>query len=150
MTFEEKVTWVAAVVIAAVSAVYFWVVFSQLGEVPITEIAYQPALIVSVVASIVLTIVASIVVASAAAISAEITGSGSADDIGRTDERDATIGRRGELVGYYVSSVGVVIALGLTMIEYDYFWIANALYATFVLASLVSSAVKLVAYRRGF
>ena len=150
MTFEEKVTWVAAVVIAAVSAVYFWVVFSQLGEVPVTEIAYQPALIVSVVASIVLTIVASIVVASAAAISAEITGSGSADDIGRTDERDATIGRRGELVGYYVSSVGVVIALGLTMIEYDYFWIANALYATFVLASLVSSSVKLVAYRRGF
>jgi len=53
-------------------------------------------------------------------------------------------------VGYYVSSVGVVGAMALTMLEYEYFWIANALYVSFVLASLVSATVKLVAYRRGF
>ena len=73
-----------------------------------------------------------------------------ADDINRTDERDKTINRRGELIGYYVSSAGVVVVMGLTMLEYEYFWIANALYASFVLGSLVSSAVKLAAYRRGF
>ncbi len=73
-----------------------------------------------------------------------------ADDIGRTDERDADIGRRGALVGYYVSSVGAVVVLGLTMLEYDYFWIANALYGAFLLGSIVSSVVALVAYRRGF
>ena len=158
MTFEEKVTWVAVVVTATVSAVYFWVVLSQLGEVPAAEIAYQPPLVIAVVASVVLIIVGAIATAIAtavgAAITAEITGEGSVDDIGddigRTDERDASIGRRGALVGYYVSSVGVVVALGLTMLEYDYFWIANALYAAFVLGSLVSSSVKLVAYRRGF
>ena len=59
-------------------------------------------------------------------------------------------GRRGELVGYYVSSVGVVAAMALTMLEYPYFWIANALYLGFVIAALVSAAVKLVAYRRGY
>ncbi len=150
MTFEEQVTWVAVVVMAAVSAVYSWVVFSQLGEVPVAEIAYQPPLVIAVIASIVLIIVGAIVTAIGTAISAEITGNGSVDDIGRTDERDINIGRRAELVGYYVSSAGVFVALGLTMLEYDYFWIANALYLSFVIASLVSSLVKLVAYRRGF
>jgi hypothetical protein len=61
------------------------------------------------------------------------------------DHRD-----RGELVGYYASSVGVLLALGLTMLKYDYFWIANVLYLSFVIAGAVSAAVKLVAYRRGF
>jgi len=154
MTFEEKTTWVAALVMAGVSAVYFWVVFGQLGEVPAAEIAYQPPLVIAVVATIVLTIIGSIVTAIAAAvgaaISSEITGVGSADDIGRTDERDKSINRRGELVGYYVSSVGVVVVLGLTMLEYDYFWIANVLYGSMLLGSLVGSAVKIAAYRRGF
>jgi hypothetical protein len=139
MTFEEKVTWVTVLVMAGVSAIYFWVVFSQLGPVPVTEIAYQPPLVIAGVATVVLIIVGAIVTAIGtaigAAISAEITGEGTVDDIGRdigrTDERDASIGRRGELVGYYVSSVGVFIALGLTMLEYDYFWIANVLYASF-------------------
>jgi hypothetical protein len=150
MPFEEKMTWVAAVVTAVVSALYFWVVLSQLGEVPVTDIAYQPPLVIAVVASIVLTIIGAIVMAIGTAISAEITGNGSVDDISRTDERDVNINRRGELVGYYVSSAGVVVVLGLTMLEYEYFWIANALYASFVLGSLVSSSVKLAAYRRGF
>jgi hypothetical protein len=150
MPFEEKMTWVAAVVTALVSAVYFWVVFSQLGEVPVAEIAYQPPLVIAVVASVVLTIVGAIVMAIGTAISAEVTGVGSVDDINRTDERDTTINRRGELIGYYVSSAGVVVVMGLTMLEYDYFWIANVLYASFVLGSLVSSSVKLAAYRRGF
>lgn len=154
MTFEEKTTWVAALVMAGVSAVYYWIVFSQLGEVPVADIAYQPPLVIAVVATIVLTIIGSIITAIGsavgAAISAEVTGVGSVDDIGRTDERDKSINRRGELVGYYVSSVGVVVVLGLTMLEYDYFWIANVLYGSMLLGTLVGSAVKLAAYRRGF
>jgi len=122
--------------------------------VPVADIAYQTPLVIAVIATIVLTIIGSIATAIGtaigAAISAEITGSGSVDDIGRTDERDKIINRRGELVGYYVSSVGVVIVLGLTMLEYDYFWIANVLYASFLLGTLVASAVKIAAYRRGF
>lgn len=156
MTFEEKTTWVAAVVMAGVSAVYFWIVLGQLGEVPVADIAYQQPLVITVVATVVLTIIGSIITAIGSAIgvaiSTEITGEGvgSVDDIGRTDERDKSINRRGELVGYYVSSVGVVIVLGLTMLEYDYFWIANVLYASLLLGSLVGSAVKLAAYHRGF
>ena len=71
-------------------------------------------------------------------------------DVGRTDERDKDINRRGELVGYYVSSVGVVGVLALAMLRYDQFWIANALYLSFALGTLVASVAKIVTYRRGF
>ena len=37
----------------------------------------------------------------------------------------------------------------LTLAEFEYFWIANAMYLVFVLSALVGAAVKLIAYRRG-
>jgi hypothetical protein len=40
--------------------------------------------------------------------------------------------------------------MALTMVEADYFWIANALYLSFVAAALVSGVVKLVLYHRGY
>ncbi|MBU1078875.1 MAG: hypothetical protein KKB59_00160, partial [Spirochaetes bacterium] len=72
------------------------------------------------------------------------------DDIDRRDERDDHINRRGELVGYYVSSAGALGALALAMLRYDQFWIANALYLAFAVGGIVSSVAKLIAYRRGF
>jgi hypothetical protein len=150
MPFEEKFTWVSAVVSTGVAAVYFAIVLGQVRTVPVAEIAYQWPLLIAIGSLIVLTIVGAIVVAIGTAISAEITGSGSVDDIGRNDERDADINRRGELVGYYVSSAGALGVLALAMLRYDPFWIANALYLSFVVGALVSSAAKLVAYRRGF
>lgn len=150
MPFEEKVTWVNAVVSAIVPAAYFAVVLSQLGNVSASEIAYQRPMLTAIGVSIVLTILGSIAMGIGTGISAELAQRGSAGDIGRKDERDVYIGRRGELAGYYVSSVGVVGAMALTMLQYEYFWIANALYLSFAVAALVSATVKLVAYRRGF
>jgi len=46
--------------------------------------------------------------------------------------------------------VGAIGALAITMLGFDHFWIANALYLSFVASSLVSGVVKLAAYRRGF
>ena len=93
-------TWVSAVVSAIVAAVYFSVILGRLGDVPVTEIAYQRPLLIAIGAVIVLTIVGSIAMGIGTGISAEITGNGSAEDIGRKDERDVRIGRRGELVSY--------------------------------------------------
>lgn len=150
MPFEEKFTWVSAVVSTGVAAVYFAIVLGQVQTVPVAEIAYQRPLLVAIGALIVLTIVGAIVTAIGTAIFAKITGSGSVDDIGRNDERDADINRRGELIGYYVSSAGALGVLALAMLRYDPFWIANALYLSFVVGALVSSVAKLVTYRRGF
>ena len=150
MSFEEKTTWVSVVIGVLVPVLYFATVLTQLADTTAADIAYQKPLILAVIASIILTILGTIAMAIATAVGAEITGSGSVDDIDRKDERDVSIGRRGDVVGYYVASVGAVVALVLTMLESDYFWIANTLYLSFAIASLVAGIVKLGAYRRGF
>jgi hypothetical protein len=150
MSFDEKITWVEAFIFALVPAWYFTVVLGQLGTTPAAEIAYQKPMLIAIGISIVLTIVGAILTGIGSGITAEIMEPGSGADIGRSDERDKQISRRGELIGYYVSSVGVVAAMALTMLEYPYFWIANALYLGFVIAALVTAAVKIVAYRRGY
>jgi hypothetical protein len=150
MTFKEKMAWVNALVSVAVAVVYFTVVGRHVGDEPVSEISYQWPLIIAIIVSIASTIVGTIVVSIGTAIRAEITGEGSVKDIDRSDERDVGIDRRGELVGYYVASGGVLAALVLAMLRQDQFWIANALYLFMLVASIASSIAKIVLYRRGF
>ncbi len=149
MPFEEKMSWVSMVVTVVVAGLYFATVLGQLGEVPAADIAYQRSLLIAIGASIVLMIIGAIAMAIGTAVSAEVTGEGSVDDIDRKDERDVRISRRGDVVAFYATSAGALGALALAMLEYEYFWIANALYLTFVVAALVSDGVKIHAYRWG-
>ena len=149
MPFEEKVTWVSLVVFAVVPVAYFAIMRGRLGDVSAADISYQVPLLIAIGVSVVLTIVGSILAGIGSGISAELHGR-SADDIGRNDERDKQIGRHGDRIGFSVSSVGMVGVLALTMLEYEYFWIASALYLSFVVGTLVASAVKIVSYHRGF
>jgi hypothetical protein len=150
MPFEEKMTWVSGVVTMIVPVVYFAIMIGRLQSTPAADIRFQTPLIVAIVASVALTIIGSIVISIGTSITATMHGRKPEDEIDRKDERDKTISRHGDLVGYYVASAGMVGVLILTMLETDYFWIANALYLSFVVAMAVSSAVKLVAYHRGF
>ena len=150
MPFEEKITWVNALVTVVVPIAYFAIMLGRLGETSAADIAYQKPLLIAIGASIVMTIIGAILAGIGTGISAELRGRSASDDIDRKDERDRTISRRGDLIGYYVASVGMVGVMALTMLQYEYFWIANALYLSFVVATLVSSVVKLLAYHRGF
>jgi hypothetical protein len=149
MPFEEKVTWVSAVVMVIVPVGYFAIMLGRLGDTPAADIAYQWPLLIAIMASVVLTIVGSIVAGIGSGISAELRGKSASDDLG-TDERDKQISRHGDRIGFSVSSVGMVGVLALTMLEYEYFWIASALYLSFVVGTLVASVVKVVSYHRGF
>ena len=149
MPFEEKLTWVNLLVTALVAGVYFALMLGQVGDVPAAEIAYRTPMLVAVGVSVVLTIVGSILMGIGTGISMELSGR-SAADMDRKDERDKDIGRRGDVVGFYVASAGAIGVLALTMLEYEYFWIANALYLSLVVATLVSSVVKLAYYHRGY
>jgi len=150
MPFDEKFTWVSLVVSVVVPGVYFMVVLGQLGGSPVEQIAYQMPMLVAIGAMILVTIAGTILVGIGTGVAIELSGSGSTEDIGRTDERDREISRRGLLAGYVAASVGAIGALAITMLGFDHFWIANALYLSFVASSLVSGVVKLAAYRRGF
>jgi hypothetical protein len=150
MPFEEKLTWVNAVVTVVVPIAYFAIMLGRLGDVSAADISYQWPLLIAIGASVVLTIVGSILAGIGTGISAELRGRSASGDIDRKDERDRSIARHGDLVGYYVSSAGMVGVLALTMLEYEYFWIASALYLSFVVGSFVASAVKIASYHRGF
>ena len=70
-------------------------------------------------------------------------------DANKKDRRDKEIYRFGEYAGQSFVVAGGLAALGMSMAEWDYFWIANVIYLGFVLSGVVGSAAKIVAYRRG-
>jgi hypothetical protein len=150
MPFEEKMTWVSGAVAVVVPLIYSVIMIGRLQTTPAADIAFQAPLIVALVASVVLTVLGAIGAAVGSSVSATLRGRKPEDEVDRKDERDKSIGRHGDLVGSYVSSAGMVGVLVLTMLEAEYFWIANALYLSFAVAVVVSSAVKLVAYHRVF
>jgi hypothetical protein len=160
MTFEERRTWIEAVVTVLVPGWYFLSVLPETSRTPVAEIDYQWLLGVSVVV-LVATIIGGVIATNIAALVAnEVAGargdathletSAAAAALDRSDERDAAIGRIGAQAGGALLGLAVLVPLGLAMAEREHFWIANSLYAALVLSSLASAAVKLVAYRRGF
>jgi len=148
--FEEKMTCVSLVVAVVVPVAYILVMLGRLGDASAADVSYRWPLLVALGASVVLSIVGAIVAAIGTAISAEVRGKSASDEIERKDERDKQISRHGDLVGFYVSSVGMVGVLALTMLQYEYFWIASTLYLSFVAGTLVASVVKIASYHRGF
>jgi hypothetical protein len=139
MSFEEKVAWAYPIVLLLTAAVYAVHVFSQLPEVPVTEIAYVRPMITALVITIVAMTIAAILAAMSAPSEAD-----------KKDERDVNINRHGDAVGGNALGFATLLPLGLAMAEIDYFWIANSIYLACIVSGVVSSIVKIVAYRRGF
>jgi uncharacterized membrane protein len=139
MSFEEKSTWIYAAIALVVPGVYFATVIGQVQTTAVTEIAYQWPMLLTIGVAIALAIIAHIVVAIASPREAD-----------KSDERDTNINRFGEYIGSFVLYTGMLVALGLALAEFEQFWIANTIYSTFIAAALTTSAVKIVAYRRGF
>jgi len=142
MTFEEKSTWAVAVVTVLTYGLYFIKVLGDAASTPVGEIEYQGLLVAMIGVFIVLLIVSHIVIAAVAAI---VNGGLEGSDV-----RDRKINRFGEYIGGYVLGAGMFVVLVLAMTETEYFWIANAALAIMVLAELVTSAIKINLYRRGF
>ena len=109
---------------------------------PVADVSYLSAMLWAIGLGIALTVVGHIAVVVATARPGE-------PDRTRVDARDRDINRSGEHVGGVVLAAAMVVPFGLAMAEVDPFWIANAMYAAFVLATLVGTSVKLVGYRRG-
>jgi hypothetical protein len=135
MSYEEKRAWVYAVIAAVVPTIYAVIVFGQLTGTPVAEISYVRPLLMAAGAGILANFLADTLMFRGA---------------DRRDERDVGIFRYGTQVGYFVLAAGAAGALLLTLAGFEHFWIANALYLAFILDALVSSIVKIVAYRRGF
>ena len=139
MSFEEKGSWVQAVIVVLVPGIYFATILGQVRDTTVTEIDYQGPMLASIGVAIALLIVSYIAIAIA-----------SPKEADKSDERDQQINRYGEYIGGLVLYGGALVALGMALAELDYFWIANLIYSILVLAGLTTSVVKIVAYRQGF
>ena len=138
MSFEEKSTWVYAVIAVVLPIAYFATVLPQLATTPVADIDYQVPLLAVIGLAIGLAIVAAIVIAITAP-----------DEAGKADQRDKDVNRFGEYVAGIVLGVAAVVPFLLAIAEAAYFWIANTLYLAFILSAVAGSAAKIVAYRRG-
>ena len=147
MSSEERGHWVYLVAIAVAYVAYVVITVAQLGQTAPADIDYVPTMLLSIGIGIGLAIVGRIGVEIFSHVSAEMAGQ---DESLEADVRDRDIGRYGEYVAGTVLGVGMVVPFVLTLAEFDYFWIANAMYLAFVVSALVGAVVKLVAYRRGF
>ena len=139
MSFRERSAWIMAVVTCGAYVAYLVIVLGRAENVPLTDLSYVSTLLWTFGAVLVGTIVAHILVGIAAP-----------KDIEPKDQRDREIYRHGEYVGQHLVAIGAVVALGLSMAELNHFWIANVIYLAYVLSTLIGSAAKIVAYRRGF
>jgi hypothetical protein len=138
MSYEERGQWVYVVVTVVAVAAYVGLVVADASGGPLTEVDYVPIMLWTIGAGIAGSIVGRILAA--------IVWRGEGHD---TDVRDRDIDRRGEYVGGLTLGIGMVVPFILAITETDYFWIANAMYLVFALASVVSAAMKLIFYRRG-
>ena len=142
MSSEERGQWVYLVAIVLTYGAYVAIVLGQAAQTPVADVDYIPLMLGAIVIGIALAVVGRIVV--------EIVGQiADPGDRHETDVRDRDIGRFGEYFAGTILGIGMVVPFVLTLAEFEYFWIANAMYLVFVLSALVGAAVKLIAYRRG-
>ncbi|KOX13179.1 hypothetical protein [Nocardiopsis sp. NRRL B-16309] len=139
MSFEERRIWIYLAVAVLVPAAYLVVLLARAAGTDVADLAYQRPLVTALGVSLAATILLNMV-------SAALWPKGAY----QKDPRDKEIDRRGDYVGFVVMSVLTVVPFSLALLEEPYFWIANTIYLAYVTAAVASSAVKLVAYRRGF
>jgi hypothetical protein len=140
VSYREKSAVVMLLVMGAVYGWYFGLVLARAASTPVTTIDYGPALVGAVVLLVILAVVAHIAVAAVSA------GEGGAD---LADERDRSITLRGDRVGGYVLTVGVLAGIGVLLADVDGFWVAQVLLGGLVLSEMCKSVTMLVLYRRG-
>ena len=139
MSFRDKSALVTVVALVVASVVYAVALVSAAGGAPIAEVVYQPYMICFVVVLALLSIVGQIAVAVSAPREAQAP----------VDERERLIAWRSGSISGYVLAVAAFVALSLSMLEVDWFWIANSVLALWVLAEIVGSAASLSLSRRG-
>ena len=140
MTFEERSTWVGAVVAVGTFIAYVSALFARAGGGDISEVPFVDLMLIyGIGIPIVVTIVGVIVVTAIWH-----------RDSQTKDQRDKAIDRHGEYVGGIILAVLMIVPFGLALADVDTFWIAHAMYLAFLTSALIGGIVKIVVYRRGF
>ena len=138
MSFQEKSNLAMAAIVSFVYGGYFVTVLGWASNDPVSEIAWKPLFVGTVISLIVLAIAAHVVIAVIRP-----------DDAGAFDERDRIVDLRGEAISGYALGTAVMVALGLILFDVDVFWVAQTLLAGAVLGELIKYATTFFLYRTG-
>ncbi|MGF1617528.1 MAG: hypothetical protein ACFCU2_06915 [Acidimicrobiia bacterium] len=137
MSFQGKSTALMLAILIGVYVWYFVTVARWASDTPVTEIAYQPLMLATVVILVILAVGGHILLAVIPPYNGR-----------QPDERDRLIEARGESIGGLVLGAGAVVGIFMAMAEFDYFWIANTILLGLVLSEVVAGGAKLIYYRR--
>ncbi len=135
MSLEERFTWVEGIIAVGGYLVYLALLFGR-SEGDLAATPYVDLMLWTIGGAIVAGILGGIAVSIVTRVQAK-------------DARDREIYKRGESVGLSFVVVGALGALVLSWLEVDHFWIANALYLSFVLSGILGFVAKSTMYRRG-
>jgi len=137
---KHQITFTAQVVSAPVSILVFFILLIPEYSKAVADIEFLWPLVWAVITGVATNFVLTAVLALRYKLR---------DSTKLTDERDIQIHRLGEFYtqGFYI--IGGVMALGLSVIQADYFWIGLSVFLSFSLASAVASFAKLIMYRFG-
>jgi len=140
MTFEERSTWVGAIVAIGGFVGYLSALLARAGGSDISTVPFADLILIyGIGIPIVVTIIVVIVV----------TAIWHRDSQAK-DQRDKAIDRHGEYVAGILLAALMIVPFGLALADFGTFWIAHAMYVAFLLSALTGAIVKIVAYRRGF
>ncbi|GAA2403589.1 hypothetical protein Cme02nite_74590 [Catellatospora methionotrophica] len=138
-TYEERNTWLMAILVPATSLVYFAVVIPRLWRHPAAEVAWVTPMLWAMGVTFAGTILGSIVSAMVAR-----------DSHTESDVRDREIVRHGDRIAQGVLGVGAAVVLVLAMVRADQFWIGNALFLLGAVGTTWGAIAKIRAYRGAF
>ena len=127
------------VISTGVYLIYLSIIFSRAGTVPLADVSYVSTLLWTIGLVILVSIWLHVMMAMH-----------NPREANMEDQRDKEIHRYGEYIGQWVVVAGAMAALLMSLVEIEHFWIANTVFLSFVLSSVIGSAIKITAYRRGF
>jgi len=138
MSQEERRAWIMLVVAPVGCAAYLTMLFGNAKSGALTAADFAGPMLWSIGGAILGTILIDIVWGMFAG----RAGRGK-------DQRDIEIYRLSQFIGQSFVVIGSVSGLILAMVRVDQFWIANALYMSFVLSALLGSIAQVAFYRFG-
>jgi hypothetical protein len=139
MTYQEKGTWIYFLISVAAFGLYLIWLIAQILSIPATTIDYIAPMLWAIGGAIIANIIGTILIAIAAPKEAD-----------KSDDRDREIERYGEYRGQFLVNIGGLAVVIMSMHKLNHFWIAHTMYFAFVGSALISSVVKIIAYRQGF
>lgn len=141
MSFEEMSTWVSLAIITFVFTGYFSQVYEGLLSGNLDKAAITGLFAGAVITIIVLEIVFHIAISVLNVKDADRS----------TDERDHLFSMKAGNISGWVLGIGVLIVAGHTFItEPDAIWVANLLLFVVFVSQVVSYALQIFYYRRGY